>query len=95
MIAIDGSCLCSAGNISAIVGEAKSKKTSLTTALVAVLLPIALRPLKPLKNISNNITLNVLWLDTEQSEGHVRKVIDRINTITGVKRTNMEDECPF
>ena len=49
MIAIDGSCLCSAGNISAIVGEAKSKKTSLTTALVAVLLPIALRPLKPLK----------------------------------------------
>ena len=41
MIAIDGSCLCSAGNISAIVGEAKSKKTSLTTALVAVLLPIA------------------------------------------------------
>ena len=67
MIAIDGSCLCSAGNISAIVGEAKSKKTSLTTALVAVLLPIALRPLKPLKNISNNITLNVLWLDTEQT----------------------------
>ena len=49
MIAIDGSCLCSAGNISAIVGEAKSKKTSLTTALVAVLLPIALRPLKPLR----------------------------------------------
>ena len=35
MIAIDGSCLCSAGNISAIVGEAKSKKTFLTTALVA------------------------------------------------------------
>ena len=95
MIAIDGSCLCSAGNISAIVGEAKSKKTFLTTALVASAIAYRFKATQAFKNISNNITLNVLWLDTEQSEGHVRKVIDRINTITGVKRTNMEDECPF
>ena len=91
MIAIDGSCLCSAGNISAIVGEAKSKKTFLTTALVASAIAYRFKATQAFKNISNNITLNVLWLDTEQSEGHVRKVIDRINTITGVKRTNMED----
>ena len=95
MIAIDGSCLCSAGNISAIVGEAKSKKTSLTTALVASAIAYCVKATQAFKNISNNITLNVLWLDTEQSEGHVRKVIDRINTITGVKKSNMEDECPF
>jgi len=91
MIAIDGSCLCSAGNISAIVGEAKSKKTFLTTALVASAIAYRFKSTQAFNNISNNITLNVLWLDTEQSEGHVRKVIDRINTITGVKRTNMED----
>ncbi len=91
MIAIDGSCLCSAGNISAIVGEAKSKKTFLTTALVASAIAYRFKNSQAFKNISNNVTLNVLWLDTEQSEGHVRKVIDRINTITGVKRTNIED----
>ncbi len=91
MIAIDGSCLCLAGNISAIVGEAKSKKTFLTTALVASAIAYRFKNSQAFKNISNNVTLNVLWLDTEQSEGHVRKVIDRINTITGVKRTNIED----
>ncbi len=91
MIAIDGSSVCTAGNISAIVGEAKSKKTFLTTALVASAIAYRFKNSQAFKNISNNITLNVLWLDTEQSEGHVRKVIDRINTITGVKRTNMED----
>ena len=91
MIAIDGCCLCSAGNISAIVGEAKSKKTFLTTALVASAIAYRFKSTQAFKNISNNITLNVLWLDTEQSEGHVRKVIDRINTITGVKKANMED----
>lgn len=91
MIAIDGSCLCSAGNISAIVGEAKSKKTFLTTAIVASAIAYRSKATQAFKNISNNVTLNVLWLDTEQSEGHVRKVIDRINTITGVKRANIED----
>ena len=91
MIAIDGSSVCTAGNISAIVGEAKSKKTFLTTALVASAIAYRFKNSQAFKNISNNVTLNVLWLDTEQSEGHVRKVIDRINTITGVKRTNMED----
>ena len=68
MIAIDGSCLCSAGNISAIVGEAKRKKTSLTTALVASAIAYRVKATQAFKNISNNTTLNVLWLDTEQSE---------------------------
>ncbi|MBR0335706.1 MAG: AAA family ATPase [Alistipes sp.] len=92
MIAIDGSCLCSAGNISAIVGEAKSKKTFLTTAIVASAIAYRFKNSPAFKNISNNITLNVLWLDTEQSEGHVRKVIDRINTITGIKRTSVDED---
>ena len=67
MIAIDGSCLCSAGNISAIVGEAKSKKTFLTTALVASAIAYRVKATQAFKNISNNITFNVLWLDTEQT----------------------------
>ena len=92
MIAIDGSSVCTAGNISAIVGEAKSKKTFLTTALVASAIAYRFKNSQAFKNISNNITLNVLWLDTEQSEGHVRKVIDRINTITGIKRTSVGED---
>ena len=83
MIAIDGSCVCSAGNISAIVGEAKSKKTFLATAVVASAIAYKMRNSPAFSNISNNVALNVLWLDTEQGEGHIRKVIDRINTITG------------
>ena len=92
MIAIDGSSVCTAGNISAIVGEAKSKKTFLTTALVASAIAYRFKNSQAFKNISNNITLNVLWLDTEQGEGHVRKVIDRINTITGIKRTSVDED---
>ena len=68
LISIDGNAVCSAGNISAIVGEAKSKKTSLTTALVASAIAYRFKATQAFKNISNNITLNVLWLDTEQSE---------------------------
>ena len=31
------------------------------------------------------MNMNVLWVDTEQGERHVRKVIDRISTMTGAK----------
>ena len=87
MISIDGSGICSAGNISAIVGEAKSKKTFLTTAIVASAFAYRFKSSPAFSNVSNNMGITVLWLDTEQSEGHVRKVIDRINTISGIKRT--------
>ena len=51
----------------AIVGEAKSKKTFLTTALVASAIAYRVKATQAFKNISNNITLNVLWLDTANS----------------------------
>ena len=35
LISIDGAAVCTAGNISAVVGEPKCKKTFLTTALVS------------------------------------------------------------
>lgn len=87
LISIGGVPVCSAGNISAVVGEAKSKKTFLTTALVASSIAYLYPDSEAFENVSNNISLKVLWLDTEQGEAHVRKVIDRINRITGTNRT--------
>ncbi|MBP3643700.1 MAG: hypothetical protein J6J22_03530 [Alistipes sp.] len=68
LISIDGNSLYTAGNISAIVGEPKCKKRFLTTALVASAIAYRVKATQAFKNLYNNITLNVLWLDTEQSE---------------------------
>ena len=51
IISIDGSCICSRGNISAICGEAKSKKTFLASALVASAMAIPYNKLNNFKNI--------------------------------------------
>ena len=85
LISIDGSCICSRGNISAICGEAKSKKTFLASALVASAMAIPLDRLNNFKNVEKNMDMNVLWIDTEQGERHVRRVIDRISVMTGAK----------
>ena len=83
LVAINGSCVCSRGNISAICGEAKSRKTFLTSALVASAIALPAERINNFKNIDNNMYLNVLWVDTEQGEHHVRKVIKRITEMTG------------
>ena len=85
LISIDGNCICSRGNISAICGEAKSKKTFLASALVASAMAIPLDKLNNFKNVDKDMDLNVLWVDTEQGERHVRRVVDRISTMTGAK----------
>lgn len=85
LISIDGSCVCSRGNISAIVGEAKSKKTFLTSALVASAMAIPSRLINNFKNVDKDMNINVLWVDTEQGERHVRKVVERISEMTGAK----------
>ena len=72
-----GMMIASLGNISAVVGAAKSKKTFLCSALVGGLLSdngdfgIAPRLAK------------VLWVDTEQSQLHTRKVVERIHRLAG------------
>ena len=95
MISIDGASVATAGNISAIVGESKSKKTFLTTAIVAAAMAYPVSGSRAFKNVSNcmlnNVDINVLWIDTEQSISHVRKVIDRINNITGIYRFQSDD----
>ena len=85
IISIDGSCICSRGNISAICGEAKSKKTFLASALVASAMAIPYNKLNNFKNVAKDMDINVLWIDTEQGERHVRRVIDRISEMTGAK----------
>ena len=70
-----GTTIASEGNISAVVGAAKSKKTFLCTALVGAMLneegsiaPFAITPRR----------VNVLWVDTEQSQVHAQRVAKRI-----------------
>lgn len=92
LISINGACVCSRGNISAICGEAKSRKTFLTSALVASAISLPARCINNFKNIDNNMYLNVLWVDTEQGERHVRKVISRISTMTGAAVTGLRCE---
>ena len=86
LISINGCCVCSRGNISAICGEAKSKKTFLTSALVASAMAIPIKSLNNFKNVDKDMNIRVLWVDTEQGEMHVRKVVERISTMTGAKQ---------
>ena len=92
LISIDGSCICSRGNISAICGEAKSKKTFLASALVASAMAIPYNGLNNFKNVEKDMNMNVLWVDTEQGERHVRRVIDRISEMTGAKMGGLVSE---
>ena len=87
LISIDNSCICSRGNISAIVGEAKSKKTFLCSAIVASAIAFAYPDRGGFENITPNFDRRVVWLDTEQGEHHVRKVVKRMNIISGATRT--------
>ena len=71
----------SEGNISAVVGEAKSKKTFFCTAVVG-----------SLTDTYNNRKFGiehrlckVLWVDTEQSREHIQKVLFRINLLSSLQ----------
>ena len=70
--------ICSEGNISAVVGEAKSKKTFLCTAIVGSMLEM---PASHKFGIEHNFC-RVLWVDTEQSREHIQKVLFRINLLS-------------
>lgn len=79
VIALGRTLIASEGNLSAVVGESKSKKSFLCTAIVGDLLSLRDKPtlgFRPNK-------AKVLWIDTEQSELHVRKIARRISHLTG------------
>ena len=92
LVSINGSCICSVGNISAICGEAKSRKTFLTSGLVASAMAIPYNKLNNFQIVDKNHNLDVLWVDTEQGEMHVRKVVDRISEMTGAKLGGLVSE---
>lgn len=72
-----GELICTEGNISAIVGEAKSKKTFLCTAIVGAIMDVCK---EGLFGFEPN-RCRVLWFDTEQSKEHFQKVLFRINLL--------------
>ena len=74
----NGVLICSEGNISAVVGEAKSKKTFLCTALVGSLLDVCRQKRFGVEYRKTK----VLWVDTEQSREHIQKVLFRINMMS-------------
>lgn len=79
VIARHGQLIGSEGNLSAVVGEAKSKKTFLCSAIVAGALQ-----LEGSSGLGfDRRMMKIVWLDTEQSELHVRRVMQRINRLSG------------
>ncbi len=79
VIALHNTLIGSEGNLSAVVGESKSKKSFLCTAIVGDLLSLNDHP----RMGFGRRTVRVLWVDTEQSELHVRKIARRISELTG------------
>lgn len=77
VVSLDDAVLCSEGNISAVVGEAKSKKTFLCTAIVGSLITANS---DSRFGIKRNFC-RVLWIDTEQSLEHIQKVLFRLNVL--------------
>ena len=92
LVSINGSCLCSVGNISAVCGEAKSRKTFLTSGLVASAMALPYGKLNNFGIVDKNHNLDVLWVDTEQGEMHVRKVVERMSAMTGAKMGGLLSE---
>lgn len=85
VVTLDGMTVCSEGNLSAVVGEAKSKKTFLCSALVGGLLSAAgYMGFEPRDK-------RVLWVDTEQSESHVHRVIRRTHAIACLDCTENDE----
>ena len=71
--------VCSKGNISAVVGQPKARKTFLVSAVVGGFF-------KPDGYLGFNTALEngkVLWIDTEQSRYHAQNVIKRVHKIAG------------
>lgn len=77
LVRLEGIPLLTKGNISAIVGAPKSRKTFFATMLVGAFLN------RSLYDFTSEVSGKVLWIDTEQSMGHSSKVYRRINMLRG------------
>jgi len=93
VLKIDDSIIGTLGNFSASTGKAKSRKTFNLTAITAaaisnqtVLRYTASLPIEKKK---------VIFIDTEQSKWHCKKVLDRIIRLAGLSLDHMPDNLKF
>lgn len=78
LLEIDGTPILTRGNISAIVGAPKSRKTFLATMIAAAFLNGKLYEFS-----SPEKSPSVLWIDTEQARVHAARVYARVNALCG------------
>ncbi len=78
VVTLDGQTVCSRGNISAVVGEPKCKKTFFCSAMVGGLLSTSGYMGFDARDLC------ILWADTEQSESHVQRVARRMHAIANL-----------
>ena len=85
ILSIAGQTVLSRGNLSAVVGEAKCKKTFLCSAIVGGLLSAAGYMGFDARE------LRVLWIDTEQALAHVQRVASRTHAIACLDCTENDE----
>ena len=84
VITVSGSTIGTLGNFSASTGKGKSKKTFNVCAIVASALTG--RKVLNYQAAFPNSKRRVLYFDTEQSEFHCHRVLERINLLSGYQR---------
>lgn len=86
LISKDGKPVCTRGNFSIIVGLAGSRKSFLCTAIAGAFLNNEYMGLS-----SNGCNEKLIWIDTEQAEGHVQRIGRRLNKICKIPSNAKND----
>lgn len=93
ILKVDDSIICTLGNFSASAGKEKSKKTFNVSALTASLLSgKQVLNYTPMPLIGRN---KVLYIDTEQSNFHCKKVARRILYLAGLEEVDFSERLIF
>ena len=93
ILKVDDSIICTLGNFSASAGKEKSKKTFNVSALTACLLSgKQVLNYSPMPLVGRN---KVLYVDTEQSNFHCKKVARRILYLAGIVESEFSDRLIF
>lgn len=93
ILKVDDSIICTLGNFSASAGKEKSKKTFNVSALTASLLSgNRVLNYSPMPLTGRN---KVLYVDTEQSNFHCKRVAHRILDLAGLEESEFKDRLIF
>lgn len=87
LVSLDGSPICTRGNLSVVSGVAGSRKSFLCTAIAGAYLSAG--GFLGMENSKENG--RILWYDTEQAAGHVARIGRRLHRIVGLP-TDKSDE---